>query len=127
MRAELTAIDDRRALWLRCAHQVCGFFGKAMAEENETVGLSSLQHRSVSLLTFEIVLGVSEQDSISLAQSCLFDTLENQREKRIRNVRHRDQEFAGSQRSQVFRCRIRHVADAVNSLHDFAPSVRRHY
>ena len=59
-RAELAAVDDRRAA--RAAHQrrARGFFRQPMAEKDQAVGFLPLQHHRVALFALLVVLRVAD-------------------------------------------------------------------
>ena len=103
LRAELAAVDDRRAARRHRADERRGFLRQAMAEDDQAVGLLALQHQRVALFPLLVVLGVAEQHRIAVPLGRVFDALEDQREKRVRDVRNRDQQLAGAQRPQVLR------------------------
>ncbi len=74
-----------------------------MAEEDQSVGFLPLQHERVAVFARLVVLRVAEEHRVALALRGLFDALENQREKWIGDVRHRDEQLSGSKRAEVLR------------------------
>ena len=48
-----------------------------MAEKNETIRFTPLQHRRVAFLAFEVVLGISDKNGVSLALRRVFDALQD--------------------------------------------------
>ena len=87
-RAELAAVDDRRAAGRHRADERRRFLRQAVAEEDQAVGLLALQHQRVAFLALLVVLRVAEQHGVAFALRGVFDALEDQREERVRDVRH---------------------------------------
>ena len=78
------------------AHQRRRFLRQTMAEEDQAVGFLPLQHQRVAILALLVVLGVAEQHGVALTLRGVFDSLEDQREERIGDVGHGDQQLAGA-------------------------------
>ena len=95
-----------------------------MTEKDKAIRLTALQHLRVPLFAFHIMLCIAYQNRVALAQRGVFDALEDQREKWIRNVRNRHKNFPGSQSSQVLRGRIRRITKHLDSAHDLSTRAR---
>jgi hypothetical protein len=89
-----------------------------VAQEDEAVGLATLQHQGVLLLPLVVVLGVAEQHRVAGPQRGALDALQDEREEGIRDVRHGDEHLAGSERPQALGRRVRRVAQRLDGGHD---------
>ena len=58
-----------------------------MAEEDQAVHLSAQEHLAIALLPPRIVVRITQHHGIPLTMSRLFNTLDDQREKRVGDVR----------------------------------------
>ena len=59
-----------------------------MAEKNQPFGLLSLKDQRVKFLALLIVADISEEHRITFPVRGVLDTLDDQREERIRDIRH---------------------------------------
>ena len=124
-RRELAAVDDRRAPRRHRPHQRRRFLRQPMAEEDQAVGFLPLEHQRVAILARLVVLRVAEQHGVAFALRGVFNSLENQREKWVGDVGHRDEQLAGAQRAQVLGRGVRRVVEELDGLHHFAAGVGR--
>ena len=117
-RVELAAVDDRRAARRGGVGEGGGGARQAMAEENQPVGLLAVQHQRVALLAALVVLRVADQHRVVVALRRFLDALQDQREERIGDVGHRDQQLAGARRAQVLGGRVGNIAERFDGLED---------
>jgi hypothetical protein len=110
-RIELATVDDRRAPREHRAHQRRGLLRQTVAEKDQAVRLFPPQHRRVAVLARLVVLRVAEQHGVALALRGVFDAAEDQREKRVGDVGHRDEQLAGLERAQVLGRGVRRIAE----------------
>src|SRR5262245_6467095 len=97
--AELATVHNRRASAVGQTHKVRRFFRQAMAEKDQTVRLSLLEHRCIAFFTVDVVLCVPNKHRITLPLRRVFDALKDERKERIRKIRHRYEKLAGPERS----------------------------
>ena len=125
-RIELAAVDDRRAPRRDRVGEGRRFLRQPVTEKDQAVGFLAPQHQRVPLLAGLLVLRVADEHGIALALRRVFDALQDQREKRIGDVRHGDEELRGPQRAQILRGRVRRVAERLDRPQHFAAGVGRH-
>jgi hypothetical protein len=70
------------------------------------------------LFALLVILGIAHQHRVAFAQRGVLDALQNQREKRIRQIGDGDQNLAGAKRAQALRRGIRLVAQPFNGRED---------
>ena len=124
-RAELAAVDDRRAPRRHRADEHRGLLRQPVPEEDEPISFLTFQHQRVPLLALIVVLRVADEHRVAAALRGVFDALQNEREKRIRDVGHGDEELRRPERPQILRRGVRLVAEAFDRLHHAAPRVGR--
>ena len=95
-----------------------------MAEEDQAIGLPPLEHFRVPLLAFLFVLRVADQHAVAFTLRGFFNALENQREERVGDVRHRHNQFAGAMLTQVLGNGVWREAEALHGLQHFPACAR---
>src|ERR1700728_4616721 len=91
-----------------------------MAEENQSLGFLSLKNQCIALLAFLIVADIAEEHRITLPVRRVLDTLDDQREERIRDIRYRHEQLAGPECAQAPGRSIRRVAQCLDGALDLA-------
>ncbi len=120
-RVELAAVDDRRAARRGGARERRGGLRQAVAEKNQAVRLLAVQHERVALLPPFVVLGVPDEHRVVFALRGILDALEDEREKRVRDVGDGHQQLAGARPPEILGGGIRDVAQDVDGLEDLQP------
>ena len=101
------------------------FRRQAMAEHDQAIGFLALQHQRVAILARLVVLRVAEQHRVAVALRRVLDSLEDEREERVGDVGHGDEQLAGAERAQVLGGGVRGVVEQLDRLHHPAPRVGR--
>ena len=118
--AELAAVDDGGAAGCDGADQVGRRLRQPMAEEDQPVRFFPFQHERIAFFAFLVVLRIAEQHRVAFTLRGVLDALQNQREERIRDVRHGDQELAGSEHPEILGGGVRFVREPFDGLQHFA-------
>jgi len=118
-RAVLATVDDGGQLAF--LHQGTDRLAHAVPEKNQAIGLTTQQHFSITFLTLRIVMGVTQHDRVAFPKRSLFDPLDDQREKRVCDIRHGDEQLARRQRTQALGGGVRGIPELVYSLQHAAP------
>ena len=89
-----------------------------MSKDDQAIRLVSAQHLRVALFAIRLMLGIAQQYGIVRRQCCFFCTLQDLREERIGDVRHRDQDLGAALRLERPGDRVGNIAQRGRRLLD---------
>src|SRR4029453_13633484 len=115
-RAELAAVDDRRAPRGDAPDERLRRLRQPVAEKDQAVGFFPSKHQRIAFFARLVVLRVAEENGIAIAVRPVFDPLKDEREEWIGDVRYGDEQFARSERAEMPGRRVRRVAEIFNGL-----------
>src|SRR5437588_10573329 len=98
-----------------------------MTKKNKSIGFLALQHLSVPLFPFHIVLCVADEHGVPFPHRRIFDALKDQSKKRIRDSWNGDETFDRSQSALTLGRRIRHITEKLYGQHHDATLLPRVY
>ncbi len=98
-----------------------------MAKHDHAVGLVAPEHLSVALLAVGLVLRIAQQHRIADSLRGVFRPLQDLREERVGDIRHRDQDLAAALGLERAGDRVGHVAQRRGGLLDARARGRQHF